>query len=183
MLRADTTAAVVNDEEKRARAATQVHKVARQGYRFDVAGSAFWAGCDRAITLVTGTRHSGSHAPSVREGVFASEEVALRDRPVAGCPCRHSRRVRKDNDSTRHPRTRLGTANSGRCSGHTQDRSDSACWKSQFSHGMCQLSHMRMCHVAGPSGQFCKAEVVASDPFRQRAGRPHSQSGSGGREQ
>jgi hypothetical protein len=59
MLRADTTAPVVNDEEKRARATTQVHKVARESYRFDVAGSAFWAGCDRATTLVAGARHVG----------------------------------------------------------------------------------------------------------------------------
>jgi hypothetical protein len=60
MLRADTTAPVFNDEEKPARGTTQVHKVARDGYRFDVGGMAFWAGCDRAITLVAGGQHVGS---------------------------------------------------------------------------------------------------------------------------
>jgi len=60
MVRADTTAPVFNDEEKRARATTQVHKVAREGYRFDVGGLAFWAGCDRPTTLVAGARHVGS---------------------------------------------------------------------------------------------------------------------------
>jgi hypothetical protein len=57
MLRADTTAPVLNDEEKRARATTQVHKLTREGYRFDAGGLAFWAGCDRATTLVAGARH------------------------------------------------------------------------------------------------------------------------------
>ncbi len=57
MVRADTTAPVVNDEEKRARATTEVHKVARDGYGFDVGPLAFWAGCDRATTLVAGARH------------------------------------------------------------------------------------------------------------------------------
>ena len=60
ILRADTTAPVVNDEEKRARATTQVHKVAREGYRLDVSGSAFWAGCYRATTLVARARHVGT---------------------------------------------------------------------------------------------------------------------------
>jgi hypothetical protein len=44
MIRADTTAPVVNDEEKLARAATQAHKAARGGYRFDVGTFAIWAG-------------------------------------------------------------------------------------------------------------------------------------------
>ena len=61
MLRADTTAPVVNDEEKLARATTQVHKVAREGYRFDVGRFAIWAGCDRATTLVAGAQHVGTH--------------------------------------------------------------------------------------------------------------------------
>jgi hypothetical protein len=60
MLRADTTAPVFNDEEKRARATTQVQKLVREGYCGDVGGSAFWAGCDRATTLVAGARHVGS---------------------------------------------------------------------------------------------------------------------------
>jgi len=60
MLRADTNAPVFNDEEKRARATTQVHEVARESYRFDVGGLAFWAGCDRATTLVAWVRHVGS---------------------------------------------------------------------------------------------------------------------------
>ena len=60
ILRADSTAPVFNDEEKRARATTQVHKVARDGDRFDVGGLAFWAGCDRATTLVAGARHVGT---------------------------------------------------------------------------------------------------------------------------
>ena len=76
MLRAETTAAVVNHEEKRARVTTQIHKVAREGDRFDVGGSALWAGCDRATTLVAWARHLGSHTPRVRERVTASEEVA-----------------------------------------------------------------------------------------------------------
>ena len=57
MIRADTTAPVVNDEEKLARATTQAHKAARDGYRFDVGTFAIWAGCDRATTLVAGARH------------------------------------------------------------------------------------------------------------------------------
>ena len=60
MIRADTTAPVVNDEEKRARVTTQVHKVGREGDRFDVGGSAFGAGCDRETTLGAGARHSGT---------------------------------------------------------------------------------------------------------------------------
>ena len=59
MIRADTTTPVVNDEEKLARATTQAHKVARDGYRFDVGTFAIWAGCDRAITLVAGAQHVG----------------------------------------------------------------------------------------------------------------------------
>ena len=61
MLRADTTAPVFNDEEKPARATAQVHKVARVGYRSDVGGSAFSAGCDRATTLIAVARHVGIH--------------------------------------------------------------------------------------------------------------------------
>ena len=57
MIRADTTTPVVNDEEKLARATTQAHKAARDGYRFDVGTFAIWAGCDRAITLVAGAQH------------------------------------------------------------------------------------------------------------------------------
>ena len=60
MIRADSTAPVFNDEEKRARATTQVHKVARDGYRCDPAGLAFWAGCDGSTTRVAGARHVGS---------------------------------------------------------------------------------------------------------------------------
>ena len=57
MIRADTTAPVVKDEEKLARATTQAHKAARDGYRFDVGMFAIWAGCDSATTLVAGARH------------------------------------------------------------------------------------------------------------------------------
>ena len=57
MLRAGNSASVFDNEEKRARAATQVHKVAREGYRSDAGGSASWAGCDRTTTLVAGARH------------------------------------------------------------------------------------------------------------------------------
>ena len=60
ILRADSTAPVLNDEEKRARATTQVHKVALEGYRFDAGGLAKSTGCDRAITLVAGARHVGT---------------------------------------------------------------------------------------------------------------------------
>ena len=60
MLGTDSTAPVFNDEEKRARATTQEHKVARDRYRFDEGGLAFWADCDRAITLVVGAQHAGS---------------------------------------------------------------------------------------------------------------------------
>ena len=60
MLPADTHAPVFNDEEIGARTTTQVHKLAGQGYRFDVGGLAFWAGCDRATTLVAGARHVGN---------------------------------------------------------------------------------------------------------------------------
>ena len=59
MVRADTTAPVFNDEEKRARATPQVHKVARGGYRVDVGTFAFSAGCDSATTLFAGARHVG----------------------------------------------------------------------------------------------------------------------------
>ena len=59
MIRADTTASVFNDEEKRARATTQVHKVRRGGYRFDVGTFAFWAGCDNATTRLAGARYVG----------------------------------------------------------------------------------------------------------------------------
>jgi hypothetical protein len=59
ILRADSTAPVFNDEEKRARATTQVHKVARESYRSDVGSLAFWARCDRATTLFAGARHVG----------------------------------------------------------------------------------------------------------------------------
>ena len=61
MLRADTTAPVFNDEEKPARATAQVHKVARVRYRSDVGGSAFYAGCDRATTLIAVARHVEIH--------------------------------------------------------------------------------------------------------------------------
>ena len=44
ILRADTIAPVFNDEEKRAGAAAQVHKLAREGYRFDVGGWHFGQG-------------------------------------------------------------------------------------------------------------------------------------------
>ncbi len=60
ILRADSTAPVFNDEEKRARATTQVQKVAREGYRFDAGGLAKSTACDRAITLVAGARHVGT---------------------------------------------------------------------------------------------------------------------------
>lgn len=61
MLRADTTAPVFNDEEKPARATAQVHKVARVRYRSDVGGSAFYAGCNRATTLIAVARHVEIH--------------------------------------------------------------------------------------------------------------------------
>jgi hypothetical protein len=67
ILRADSTAPVFNDEEKRARATTQVHKVAREGYRCDVGGLAFWARCDRATTLFAGLGMLGSSAYCSRE--------------------------------------------------------------------------------------------------------------------
>jgi hypothetical protein len=60
MLRADTIAPVFNDVEKRARATTQVNKLVREGYRSDVSGLAFWAGRDRATTLIAGARHVGT---------------------------------------------------------------------------------------------------------------------------
>jgi len=66
MLGADTTAPIFNGEEIRARHTTQVHKVAGKGYRFDVGGLAFWAGCDRATTLVAGARHGGPHRFAAR---------------------------------------------------------------------------------------------------------------------
>ena len=37
----------------------------------------------------------------------------------------------------------------------------------RFPHGTCQLTHKRFAPRCAPSGQFCKAEVVGSDPFRQ----------------
>jgi hypothetical protein len=61
ILRADSAAPVFNDEEKLARTTTQVHKVARDRYRFDVGTITFWAGCDRATTLVAGARHVEPH--------------------------------------------------------------------------------------------------------------------------
>ena len=67
MLRADTTASVFDDEEKRARATAQVHKVAREGYRSDAGGSASWAGCDRTTTLVAGARHVETSSLSARD--------------------------------------------------------------------------------------------------------------------
>ena len=59
MIRSDTTAPVFNDEEKLARATTQAHKVARDGYHVEVGAFAIWAGCDRAITMVAGAQHVG----------------------------------------------------------------------------------------------------------------------------
>ena len=92
ILRANTIAPVFNDEEKRARGTTQVHELARERYRFDVGGLAFWAGCDRATTLVAGARHVGgfphgmcqlSHkrfAPSLRGvGAGCRTEVVASD--------------------------------------------------------------------------------------------------------
>ena len=67
MLRTDTSATVFDDEEKRARATTQVHKVAGEGYRSDAGGSASWAGCDRTTTLVAGARHVETSSLSARD--------------------------------------------------------------------------------------------------------------------
>jgi hypothetical protein len=72
MIRADTTAPVANDEEKLARATTQAHKAARDGYRFDVGTFAIWAGCDRATTLVAGAQHVGDSLAELRCGRFRS---------------------------------------------------------------------------------------------------------------
>ena len=68
MIRADTTAPVVNDEEKLARATTQAHKVARDGYHVEVGAFAIWAGCDRATTWSLGLATLGSSTYCSREG-------------------------------------------------------------------------------------------------------------------
>ena len=60
MLRADTIAPIFNYGEKRACVTTQVDKGARDGYRLNDAGPAFWAGGDRATTLVAGAGHVGT---------------------------------------------------------------------------------------------------------------------------
>ncbi len=86
MVRADITASVVNDEEKGARATPQVNEVARDGYRFDVGTSAFWAGCDRATTLVAGAPHVGT------SDRFSHETCQLSHKRIVP-PCGPSQRV------------------------------------------------------------------------------------------
>ena len=66
ILRADNSAPVFNDEEKRARATAQVHKVTREDYRCDVGTFAIWAGCDWATTLVGVAQHVGTSSCAAR---------------------------------------------------------------------------------------------------------------------
>ena len=88
VLRAHTTAPVFDDGEIRARATTQVHKVAREGYRVDVGGAAFWAGCNRATTLVAGAgaRHIGTPPFAARNVPANKQTIRAKLRAVgAGC--------------------------------------------------------------------------------------------------
>jgi hypothetical protein len=164
MLRAEPTAPVFNDEEKRARATTQVHKVARDGCRFDVGLSAFWAGCDRAITLAAGGQHVGVlrlvfarglrlrrkrrdvmdqlrvvlvHAPNVsaRTPIVRESRVLARERQIFGSIL-PTRRTGRTLEQRHRSRTE-------RASSATSD----------------------FAPRCATSGQFCKAEVVGHDPF------------------
>jgi len=88
ILRTETTAPVFNDKEKRTRATTEVHKVAREGYRVDVGGAAFWAGCNRATTLVAGAgaRHIGTPPFAARNVPANKQTIRAKLRAVgAGC--------------------------------------------------------------------------------------------------
>ena len=167
MLRAYTTAPVFNDEEKRARATTQVHKVARDGYRLGVGTLAFWAVRDSSTTLFARARHVGVlrllfarelwlrrkwrdvmdqlrvvlvHAPDVsaRTAIVRDGRVLARERQVFGGILPTRRTGR-----TRH----VGTP--------------------RFPHGTCQLSHERFRATLRAFGASCNAEVVGRDPFRQ----------------
>ena len=151
MIRADTTAPVVNDEEELARATTQAHKAARDGYRFDVGTFAIWAGCNRATTLVAGARHVRVlhlllarglnrlrrkwsdvadplgvvfvHAPDVsaRTAIVPDIRVLARQRHIGGGVL---------------PTRRTGRSRHG--------------GKSSFPHGTCQLSHKRFAPRCAP---------------------------------
>ena len=68
MIRADTTAPVVNDEEKLARATTQAHKAARDGYRFEVGGLQFGQGVTGRRPWSLGLGMFGSSAYCSRDG-------------------------------------------------------------------------------------------------------------------
>ena len=87
MFRAETTAPVFNDEEKRARATTQVHQAAREGYRLDVGALAFWARCDRATTLVAWARHVWDFSRAARN-VPAEPETNRAKLVDVGSGCR-----------------------------------------------------------------------------------------------
>ena len=168
MIRADTTAPFVKDEEKLARATTQAHKAARDGYRFDVGTFAIWAGCDRATTLVAGARHVGVlhlllarglnrlrrkwrdvvdqlrvvlvHAPDVsaRTAIGRDSGVLARERQIGGGVL----------PTRRTGRTRHGG-------------------KSSFPARNVPAEPHAICATLRAVAQFCKAEVEGSDPFRQ----------------
>jgi hypothetical protein len=86
ILRADDTAPVFNDEEIRARATAQVHKVAREDDRCDVGTCAVWAGCGQAITLFAGARHVGMSSFPARNVPADPQTIRAKLRAVGtGC--------------------------------------------------------------------------------------------------
>ena len=130
MIRADTTAPVVNDEEELARATTQAHKAARDGYRFDVGTFAIWAGCDRATTLVAGARHVRVLHLLLARGLNRLRRKWPDMADQLGVVFVHAPDVSARTAIVpRHPFARLGTAYRRRCSAHTQDRAESSWWE------------------------------------------------------
>ena len=128
MLRTNTSASVFDDEEKRARATTQVHKVAREGYRSDAGGSAFWAGCDCTTTLVAGARHVRTSSLSARNvptepqrfapscgssGPVATAEVVASDPFGLLAGCRHARPRKRSSLSSLSEAPRIGPSSAG----------------------------------------------------------------------
>ena len=116
MVRADTTAPVFNDEEKRARATPQVHKVARERLPLlTSARLAFSAGCDSATTLFAVARHVGVlHLLFARELRLRRKWRGAFDQLPVSCP--RSRRGCDDYGSSQRERVRSGRAGAGLCS-------------------------------------------------------------------
>jgi len=136
--RANTTAPVFNDEEKRARATTQVRKVAREGYRLDVGGLALWARCYSATTLVAGARHVGMSWSAARNVPLSHKPFA----PNCGASGRLARQKSGENDPFRPPRpithgpTGVAWVNLHNC----QDRT-TACLHAALTNSSAYMEH------------------------------------------